>query len=104
MAQCAPHRIADDAGVVGSASPAEPCANCLAHDEFLVGFGYPTDFLTVAEALPPRARHLGDVGAPKEPTGAESVVHGAVVLVQAAKWIGVVGIERAASQLDGHVG
>src|SRR5262245_7926017 len=101
-AQPAPYRIAGDAAV-GLALPAEPCANCLAHDQLLVGFRYPGDFLKVAEALPPRARHLGDVGAPKQSAGPESVVHGAVVLVQTGKWIGVVGVERAAGQLDGHV-
>ena len=83
--------------------PAEPVADRLAHDELLVGFRDPVDLLEVGHALAPGAGHLGDVGAPEQPPGTESVVHGAVVLVQAAERVGVVGIERTAGQLDGHV-
>src|SRR5262245_49472099 len=86
-----------------SAPPAEPRTNGLAHDELFVGFGKPVDFQHVVDALPPGAGHFGDVRTPEKPMRAKSVVHPAVVAMQASEGIGIIGVERAARQLDGDV-
>src|SRR5262245_9996721 len=92
----------DDSALL-STRPAEPRANGLAHYEFLVSLGQPIDFEHMVDALAPGARHFRDVGTPEQAVRAKSVVHAAIVAMQAFEGIGIICIERAARQLDGDV-
>jgi len=51
-------------------------------------------------ALPPRARHPGDVGAPEHPRGAEGVKAAVQMLMKAAERIGVLGVAHLTGRLD----
>src|SRR5947199_199374 len=84
--------------------PAEPVADRAAHDQLLVAARQPRQLLREhRHALPPRARHARDVGAPEHPRGAEGVVDPPQVTVDVAIGIGLARVARRAGGLDGHV-
>src|SRR5881296_2996155 len=84
--------------------PAEPVADRAAHDQLPVAARQPRQLLREhRHALPPRARHARDVGAPEHPRGAEGVVDPPQVTVDVAIGIGLARVARRAGGLDGHV-
>src|SRR5215471_6170253 len=88
----------------GGAAPAHPVAHRFAHDELEVAALEPWQLLGEhRHALPPRAWHPGDVGAPEHPLGAERVKAAVQVLVKAAERIGVLGVPYLTGRLDRDV-
>src|SRR5881396_4068036 len=84
--------------------PVEPRAEGASHDQLVVLCRQPRELLREhRHALPPRARHARDVGAPEHPLGAEGVVDLAEVSVDVAIGIGRAGIARRAGGLDRDV-
>src|SRR5215469_14397486 len=84
--------------------PAEPVADRAAHHELAVLAGEPRQLLgEQGHALPPRARHARDVGAPEHAGGAEGVVDAPQVVVDVAIGIGLARVARRAGGLDRHV-
>src|SRR6058998_1715019 len=75
--------------------PAEPVADRAAHDQLLVAARQPRQLLREhRHALPPRARHARDVGAPEHPRGAERLVEPADVRVDVPIRIWLGGVAR----------
>src|SRR5215469_4526084 len=88
----------------GGTAPAHPVAHRFSHDELEVAALEPRQLLGEhRRALPPRARHPGDVGAPEHPLRAERVEAAVQVLVKAAEWIRILGVARLTGRLDRDV-
>src|SRR5712664_843476 len=88
----------------GSEGPADPVAQGLAHDQVEVAALQPRQFLgEQGHALPPGARHPGDVRAPEHPLGTERVETSMQVRMQAAERILVLGVAGLPGRLDRHV-
>jgi hypothetical protein len=67
---------------------AKPVAQGFAHDEVEVAALEPRQFLgEQGQALPPQARHPGDVSAPEHPLGTEGVETAMQMRMQAADWL-----------------
>src|SRR6267378_86892 len=78
---------------VGGKWPADPVAQGLPHDEVEVAAFEPRQlFGEQGHALPPRARHAGDVRAPEHPLGAERVETAVQVRMQTAERVFVLGV------------
>src|SRR6516162_6358367 len=81
--------------------PAEPVDDRMPHHEILVETLKPRQFLGEhRHALPIRAWHAGDVGAPKAALRAERVIDLADVFVNVAIGVGFARIARRARELD----
>src|SRR5713101_7738657 len=79
----------------GSEGPADPVAQGLPHDEVEVAALQPRQFLgEQGHALPPGARHAGDVRAPEHPLGTERVETAVQMRMQTAERIFVLGVAR----------
>src|SRR6266478_1776163 len=77
----------------GGERPADPVAQGVAHDEFAVAALQPWQLIgEQGHALPPGARHSGDVSAPEHPLGTEGVETAVQVRMQAAEGVFVLGI------------
>src|SRR5712671_273621 len=77
----------------GSEGPTDPVAQGLPHDEVEVAALEPRQLLgEQGHALPPGARHPGDVGAPEHPLGTEGVETALQMRMQAAERVFVVGV------------
>src|SRR6059036_2614844 len=85
--------------------PSQPVTDGPAHDQFEVAALQPGQlFREQRDALTPRARHARDVGAPEPARGAEGIVEPAQVVVDVAKWVGLIGVARRARRLHRNVG
>src|SRR6516162_10893843 len=81
--------------------PAEPVDDRLPHDQILVAALQPRQFLGEhRHALPVRARHPGDVGAPEAALRAERVMDLADVFVDVAIGVGLARIAGGPRELD----
>src|SRR6202030_2799810 len=77
----------------GGTAPVHPVADRFAHGELEVAALEPRQFLgEQGHALPPGARHPGDVGAPEHPLGTEGVEAVLQVRMQAAERVFVLGV------------
>src|SRR4030095_8225954 len=85
--------------------PAEPVADCAAHDQPLVLLGQPRHlFREHGHALLPRAGHARDVGSPEHPLGPEGIVELPDVSVDVTVRIGLARVAGRSRGLQGHVG
>src|SRR5258708_16370792 len=85
----------------GSEGRTDPVAQGLPHDEVEVAALEPRQLLgEQGHALPPGARHPGDVGAPEHSLGTEGVKTALQVRMQAAERVVVLGIACLPRRLD----
>src|SRR5215472_1994342 len=87
------------------ALPAEPVDDRLPHDEILVAALEPRQFLGEhCHALPVRARHAGNVGAPETTLRPERVIDLADVFVDVAVGVGRARVAWRPRELDRDIG
>src|ERR1700675_685335 len=85
--------------------PSQPGTDSPAHDQFEVAALQPGQlFGEQRDALTPWAGHARDVGAPEPARGAEGVVETVQIVVDVAKWVGLIGVARRAGRLHRDVG
>src|SRR5262245_15159618 len=84
--------------------PVEPVAHGTPHHQLQIAAREPWQLLREhRHALPPRAGHAGDVGAPEHPLWAEGVVDPAQMAVDVPIGVGLAGVARGPGGLDGDV-
>src|SRR5262249_51409288 len=91
--------------VLSGPLPAEPVADGIPHDQLLVASLEPGQlFREHRHALPVRARHAGDIGAPEAALRAERVKDLPNILVNVAVGIGLARIARRTGELHRDIG
>src|SRR5438445_127065 len=81
--------------------PPDPVADGPPHHQLLVAALQPRQLVREhRHALPVRARHAGDVGAPEHPRRPEGVVDAPQLVVEVAEGIGLARVARRAGGLD----
>ena len=91
--------------VLSGPLPAEPVADGISHDQLLVAPLEPGQlFREHRHALPVRARHTGDIGAPEAALRAERVKDLPDILVDVAVRIGLARIARRAGEFYRDIG
>src|SRR5262249_34120863 len=91
--------------VLSGPLPAEPVGDGIPHDQLLVASLEPGQlFREHRHALPVRARHAGDIGAPEAALRAERVKDLPDILVNVAVGIGLARIARRTGELHRDIG